>query len=70
MKKFKISLFAVIAIAMEIVASAFIAAVKSPNINQWFTYDGSGPLNDPASYTSSERLLLVVAIYSSVNLRA
>jgi len=53
MKKFKISLFAVIAIAMGIAASAFTAPVKSPTVNQWFTYDGSGPLNDPASYTYS-----------------
>jgi len=53
MKKFKISLFAVIAIVMGIAASAFTAPVNRPNVNQWFTYDGSGPLNNPSSYTYS-----------------
>jgi hypothetical protein len=51
MKKFKISIIAVMALIMGIAASAFTAPVNSPTVNEWFTYDGSGPLNAPASYT-------------------
>ena len=52
MKRLKISMFAVIAIAMGIAASAFTLTPKMPLTAAWFTYN-SGPVGVPASYSYS-----------------
>ncbi len=56
MKKVKISLLAVTAIVLGICSSAFTTAStasKSVLADEWFLYDGSGPVTDPANYSYS-----------------
>ncbi len=46
-------MIAVIAIVMGIAASAFTAPSNAPTTDQWFTYNGSGPLGNTSSYNYS-----------------
>ena len=49
MKKFKISMLAVAAMVIGLVASSFtIQSVKTTD--EWFIYKGTGSMTDPASY--------------------
>lgn len=50
MKKFKVSIVALVAIFMAIGGSAFTAATTAPTVDEWFLYDGSGSVNDPSNY--------------------
>ncbi len=54
MKKIKVSFLGVAALLLGICLSAFTSApdTNKKNIaNGWFIYDGSGPLDDPSSYS-------------------
>ena len=50
MKKFKISLFAVMAVILAITASSFTVKSIKTNTEDWFAY-GGGTMTDPNSYT-------------------
>jgi len=51
MKKVKVSLLAVAAIMLGVFSSAFTTPSSTAVDDGWFLYNGSGPLDNPSSYT-------------------
>lgn len=53
MKNLKVSFIALFAMVLGFCFSAFTAPSAKPAGSGWFTYNGSGSLNDPNNYTYS-----------------